>query len=66
MFSSRARAASGIPVMPTMSQPSLAIRSISAAVSRRGPWVAPYTPPSYTSIPAALPAVTRRSRSPSS
>ena len=35
--SSRARAASGMPVMPTMSHPSRSIRTISATVSRRGP-----------------------------
>ena len=34
---SRARAASGIPVMPTRSAPSRSRRLISAAVSRRGP-----------------------------
>ena len=32
-------AASGIAVMPTKSAPSRSSRSISAAVSRRGPWV---------------------------
>ncbi len=39
--SSRAKAASGMAVMPTMSQPSRYMRSISATVSRRGPWVTP-------------------------
>ena len=33
--------ASGIPVMPTIVQPSRSIRSISAADSSLGPWVAP-------------------------
>ena len=41
MPSSRARAASGIAVMPTTAQPSRSIRSISAAVSKRGPSVTP-------------------------
>ena len=52
MSASRASDASGMPVMPTISQPSRSSRSTSAAVSRRGPWVAAYTPPSCTCSPA--------------
>src|SRR5690606_2708746 len=39
--SSRASPASGLPVMPTRSQPPRRMRALSARVSRRGPWVAP-------------------------
>ena len=39
--SSRASTASGMPVMPTSVAPSRSIRSISAAVSSRGPDTAP-------------------------
>ena len=51
--SSRASAASGMPVMPTISAPSRSSRSISAADSSRGPWVAAYTAPSTTVSPHA-------------
>src|SRR5581483_10913395 len=61
--SSRASAASGMPVMPTRSAPSRSRRSISAAVSRRGPCVAAYTPPSAAFSPHAAAASSSRRRS---
>ena len=54
--SSRASAASGMPVMPTMVAPSRSRRSISALVSRRGPCTAAYVPPSTTGMPTSVAA----------
>ena len=50
MSFSFAKAASGIPVMPTILQPSFANLRISEAVSNLGPCVTPYVPEVITFI----------------
>ena len=60
--SSRARDASGTPVMPTTDQPCAACHSDSARVENRGPLTTTRVPPSTTGSPRSRPAASATCR----